>query len=468
MINSVIDALRIMIPQSKSLRDGSTESQTLDPQGNVALVHSGLPDGKGAFRKANVARWRMWAEYSWCVRTALDIHRNFSTLVLPSVTAVDPKKSVDKGVERALNDLLSQRMTSGDSYPEVKEKMLEDFFVVSHGIADISLKKNGQPTNINCLNAERIAFYRGWNGDPSQPRYAQIDSNNKVVRQLSDYQIMAMVNRKRSYDTLGLSHIECLETAVQAILAGDDHLLQELRYPSASGALNLGEGMPPNIADEVRQKIMAAAKHAFIVISGSKNAKFIPFKPNDLKRLDKQLWFVREVAALFGLPITVFAQSADSTRSNTIALLDQMAEGLRDTILRIKNSENNDIVAKFGPTSRHNLCIDYPILNSKDALKQAELTALQVADQPISSINEGRRENGLPKIDLPIADDILLQTSVGLISLTQMNEQVYDENGKVKPIVVPNTVADRPDGQVQQPPTAKPKKPKKPVSNEGN
>jgi hypothetical protein len=441
IVKTIADALTIMVPgQGKSLRDSSTAGQLVDDsRGGVALVSSASLDGdRQAFKKQNVIRWRMWAEYSWCVRTAIDIHRNFVSLVQPDVTAIDPKKPIDTGIQREVQDLLSMRMSNGDSYSEIKEKMVEDYFVVSHGVAELWLKNNSKPSNITSLDAARIAFYRNWDGSQDQPRYAEISGNGTIIRRLGDQHVMSMVNRKRSYDVLGLSHVECLETAVQAILAGDDNLLNEIRYPSASGALSLGENVGAAMADEVRSKIMQAAKHAFIVISGSKNPKFINFKPIDLKKMDKQIWFVRQVAAMFGLPITVFAQATDSNRANTTALLDYMGEGLKDTIIRVKNAENNDIMSKYGSSSKHNLQIDYPILNSKDALKQAELSAIQLAKQPLASINEARRDNGLTNIELPIADDILLQSSTGLVSLKQLNDQIYNQqpqpnNGPVPP-----------------------------------
>jgi len=230
-----------------------------------------------------------------------------------------------------------------------------------------------------------------------------------------------------SYGTLGLSHVEVLDMAVEGLFAGDDQMLMDLKYPAASGALSLGENISPDRADEVRSKIMAAAKHAFVVISGTKDPKFVPFKPRDVKMLDKNLWFLREVAAVFGLPITIFAQSSDSTRANTVALLDQMGEGLKDTAERIKQMENFDIVRKFGDPNKHNVQIDYPILRQKDALKQAELSALQLGgEQGFISINEARRDNGQESLPYEIADDVFINTPRGLVTLTMLQQMADD------------------------------------------
>jgi len=416
----------------KSMRDAVTTGEiTAASSQQVGVIHS---DTK-AVKKSGVKQWRLYAEHSWAVRTALDIHRNFTTLVVPAVVPVDPKKPMDEKVKTAIEDLFSKRMSNGDSYAEVKEQMVEDYFVLSHGFAELWLQRDAKPYNITPLNAANIGFLSNWDGTRlDSPRYAEFDSStSRVKRYLGDQHVMNITNRKRSYDKLGLSHVEVLDMAVQGLLAGDDHLLHELRYPSASGALSLGEGTTPATADEVRAKIAAAAKWAFVVISGSKDPKFIPFKPKDLKQLDKQLWFVREVCALFGLPITALAQSADSTRANTVALLDQMGEGLKDTIVRIRKMENQYIVPTYGDPKKHNCRIDYPILNQKDALKQAELTAIQMAKQPYITINEARRDAGKEPLDLKIADDVLLNSSVGLVPLTVLNNQVYNNPGGEEP-----------------------------------
>lgn len=427
LIETVADALRVLIPGSKSLRDSALGG--ISTMGQLTVVHSGDTSQK-LFKKQNVQRWRIWSQYSWAVRRAIDIHRNFSMSAVPDVIPIDDKKRIDKGVKKEIEDLLSLRMNSGDSYSEVKEKMLEDYFVISHGLAELWLKKNGQPYNVTALNGAKIAFVTNWDGSrPNMPRYAEVDTTGKIIRFLGDQHVMSMINRKTSYDLLGLSHLELLETAVQGILAGDEHLLYELKYPTSSGALSLGEGIGPDKAEEVRSKLMSTAKHALIVLTGVKKPEFINFKdPKDLKRLDKQLWFIREVAATFGLPISVFAQNADQNRSNTSVLLDQMGEGLKDTITRMKYAENSDIVNKYGEASKHNLQIDYPVLSQKDALKQATLTAIQLADQPVATINEGRKANGLEKIDLPIADEILINTSKGIVPLTALNRQLYGDD----------------------------------------
>lgn len=429
VISTLVDAMTITAPElnSKSMMDASTSGQLIEnTTGRVGVIYSTVGTaGRPVFNKQHVRQWRMYAEFSWAVRTAIDIHRNFITMVEPVVSPVDYKKPMDEGVKKSIEDLFSQRMYDGDSYSDVKEQILEDYFVMSYGAAELLLKNNGKPYDMLVLDAAKIGFVQNWDGEKAKsgyPRYAELNQSRQVTRWLPDPNVMSLINRKRSYDNLGLSHIETLDMAVRALLSGDSNLLIELQSPAPSGALSLGEGIGPAVADEVRAKIANAAKWAFVVVSGTKDPKFIPFKQRDLKALDKQVWFVRQVCAIFGLPTAALAHSVDTTRANTETLMDEKAEGLKNSVKRIMMMENADIVSKFGPVSKHNCRINYPILNQKDQLKQAELTAIQLAKQPCITINEGRRAQGFDALDDPKADVILFNTSVGLVPMDRLDE----------------------------------------------
>lgn len=429
--DGLIDALTITseaYPVPKSLRDLGGGGIALDTQPGVSSVEFDL-DGqrKEIYKKRSPKQWRTYAEYSWAVRTAIDIHRNFVFLAQPDVTAIDYKKKTDAGVKKAVEDLLSQRMQLGDSYRSIKEQMLEDYFVISYGAVELTIDRAARPIDMKAFDAAKLGFYR-WDGDPAKPRYCEINSSRNAVRRFSDKDMIVLTNRKRTYDKLGLSHVESLNMAVEALLAGDDHLLTELRAPAPSGALNLGENVGPDVADKVRAKVTNAAKWTFIVLSGAKDPKFIPFKPRDLKALDKQQWFVRQVCAIFGLPTVALAQKVDTVQSNTEALLDEKAEGLKDSVLRIMEMENMEIVRKFGDPREHNLQIIYPVLGRKDELKQAELLAIQLGGQQSwATINEARRASGLETVDNKAADDILINTSTGLVALSKLDDQLYSD-----------------------------------------
>lgn len=436
--DSLIDAMTITseaYPVPKSFAE--LEIKDFSSGAFPATVTSvDIPDQREQVdKKQNVRQCRVYAERSWAVRTAIDIHRNFVFRAKPDVTAIDYKQPFDAGIKKSIEDLLSQRMLEGDSYASIKEKILEDFFVVGYGAIELFVRNDTTPYDMSAFDAEKLGFVRKWNSrNKDRPRYYEIDSAQKAVRAFSDKHMMTIINRERTYDLpglskIGLSHVEVLCLTIEALLSGDSHLLTELRTPAPSGALSLGPELGPDVADKVRAKITnAAAQWAFIVFSGAKNPKFIPFKERDLKALDKQAWFVREVCSVFGLPTVALAQKLDTVQSNTDALLEEKAEGLKDSVLRIAQMENMEIVNKFGDPRKHNLQIIYPVLGRKDELKQAELLAIQLGGQQSwATINEARRASGLETVDNKAADDILINTSTGLVALSKLDDQLYSD-----------------------------------------
>lgn len=437
VLDTLFNAATVTLPDigvGKSLRDMSTAGQLIDNNsGTVGVIRSsdGMGEGRHLFKKQHVSSLRQYAEFSPTVRTALDVHRNVASLAKLDVVPSNSQKSMDKGVERELIDLLDLRMTSGDEYSDVKEQQLEDYFVIGHGVSELWLKRKGVPYNITPLDAAQIGFVQNWDGsDPAQPRYAELDNQRRVKRWLGDQHVMLMMNRKRSYDRLGLSHVEALDMAVRALLAGDDNLLAELQYPAPSGALNLGEGVDKAKAESVRSYIQSAKQWAFVVLSGASKAEFIPFKQRDIKYMDKQIWFVREVAGIFGLPMAIFGHAVDQNRANMEALLDQASEGLINTLQMIRRVENGNITKKFGPIAKHNCMLDYPLLNRKDEMKQAGISAIQLAQQAFVSENEARQDAGKDPLPFQIANEVLVDTPDGPVPLSVLEEEYFAPGAK--------------------------------------
>src|SRR5205085_6412339 len=126
------------------------------------------------------------------------------------------------------------------------------------------------------------------------PRYAILDGVGlSPSRYLADQMAMVMVSRSRSYDLLGLSHIETLDIAIRALLETDAYFLRESQEPSKAGAFDLGKGVTQPQVDEMRAQINAVQR-PFIVMGGTENAQYIPFTASEreLRMLDRQTWFV--------------------------------------------------------------------------------------------------------------------------------------------------------------------------------
>src|SRR5450432_3635450 len=132
LLTILAEAATITAPDQKSMMDASTSGQLIESnQGRVGVIYSTVGTaGRPVFNKQHIRQWRMYAEFSWAVRTAIDIHRNFITMAEPVVSPVNHKLPMNKKVKKSIEDLFALRMLDGDSYNDIKEQMLEDYFVM--------------------------------------------------------------------------------------------------------------------------------------------------------------------------------------------------------------------------------------------------------------------------------------------------------------------------------------------------
>ncbi|MBA3241171.1 MAG: phage portal protein [Acidobacteria bacterium] len=404
-----------------------------DTQGaNVTLARTASGDPARLFRKMNPRLFRNYAEFSPIVRSAIDIYRDCIEMAEWKIVPYDPKKPVKKRIKREIESLLKQPNPAGEPYSTIKGKAVEDYLVVGLGPVEKAIRRNLSPYHLFPLDGARIGVNADWDGlDPKVPRYAEFNQSGQVRRWIPDAMAMVLINRPRSYAHVGLSHVEVLHMAIRAILEGDDTFLQQMIDRTPGGALDLGEGVGKPQVDQVRHEIQQVRK-AFIVMGGTKNPSFIRFDASerDIRALDKLLYFKRQVAGIFQLPMAVLGETVDTSRANTEALLENSDKGPGALLWRIRAMENSHITLKFGPYEEHNCMIDYPIMSRRDEKQQAEITSIQTGKSAWASTNEGRRAAGLNPLDLPIADEVLIPTRMGPVPLSRLNEQYFGEGSE--------------------------------------
>lgn len=415
----------------KGLRDAADGDVMLGTHEAAAAIAQ-TPAGKTArlFRKNNTHTLRRYSRYSSIVRSAVDIYCDCIERAEWKVVPVDPKRPMNKRVKREIEQLLKNPNPSGEPYSQIKRKATEDYLVVGLGAFEKQVRRNLVPFRIFPLDAGRVGVVKGWDGmDPTMPRYAQFDDAGRVRRWLPDSMAMVLVNRPSSYSDVGWSHVESLDTAIRAVLEGDDTFLQQMIDRAPGGALDLGEGVGKTQVDQVRQEIQAV-RRAFIVMGGSKNPSFIRFDASerDIRALDKLLYFKRQVAAIFQLPMAMLGELVDSSRANTEALLENADRGPGALLWRIREMENAHVVLRFGPFEEHNCMIDYPIMSRRDEKQQADITSTQTGSSAWITTNEARRAAGLPELEIPIANEVLIPISKTRVPLSKLNEEYFGED----------------------------------------
>lgn len=415
----------------KSLRDQQPGVDVTAPTlgANVSLARTAAGDTARLYRKRNPRELRFFAEHSTITRSAINIYRDCIERAEWRVVPRDQKRPMNERVKAEIERLLRHPSKSGEPYSTIKVKASEDFLVVGHGAMEKAVRRNLTPREIFPLDAAKVGIVAGWDGtNPRLPRYAEFDDTGRVRRWFPDSMAMVLVNVPRSYDSLGLSHVESLCVAVRAMLEGDDTFLTQLTDRTPGGVLDLGEGFSKEQVDQFRHEIQQV-RHYFAVMSNGKNGKFIPFgtSERDLRALDKLLYFKRQVAGIFQLPLAVLGEYVDTSRANTDALLENSDKGPGALLWRIREWENQHIVLPFGPYEEHNCMIDYPIMSRRDEKQQAEITSTQNGGNSWISTNDARRANGQEPLKMKIADEVLVKTKAGPVPLSHLEKQYFGE-----------------------------------------
>jgi len=419
--------------ENKSLRDAAITGQYDSSSGSISLFPSPYlsndgPNTTRLFKKRNVRMLRNYAEYSVWVRAAIDIYRNVIEQAEWKLSPADSSQPINNRSFCEIKSLLENPNHTGTPYSTIKGQMIEDYLVLGHGVIEKAVNRDLTPYQLTPIDAARFAFVPGWDGtDPSKPRYAQVDlSGSKVERWFANPMAMVMVNRPRTYDPLGLGHVEMLDFCVRSLLEGDDYLFNNVLTGSANGVLNLGVGVNKQQVDEFRQQLNAS-KRALAIIGGVENTSYVRFNGTEaeMRVLDTQVWFVRQIAAIFQLSTAALRLAVDQSRANTEAMLENDQEGPGALLWHVRQAENAALVKPFDITGYDNLVLDYPIMSRSDAKQQAEISQIQTANTPWVTINEARRANGQPPIDMRAADEILVQSPGGLIPLSQIEGQYH-------------------------------------------
>lgn len=409
-VGSVFPSLRL-----KSLRDAAGG-------GNFTVVRIGERDPTRLFRKADVRTLRNMAEHSIWLRAAIDIYRGQLGRAKWQIVPYDETRPVNERVKRDIEKLLKRPHPGEESYAEIKKKFIEDFLVVGHGAVEKIIRRDGAPYRLMTMDAASVAFVESWDGtDTHVPRYAQLHTAGPtgteplsgavgtVKRYLADAHVMTMVNRPRSYDKLGLSHVEAVYRAVIALLEADDYLLRQITDAAPNGALDLGEGASQEQAEEMRRQI-AAVRKAFVIIGGTKGARFLRFNgtEREMRLLDQQVWFVRQVAAIFQISTAKLRLAVDLSRANAGEMLDDDQEGPGALLDDVEEAENRQIVEAFGDVEEHNCRLRYASVSERQLKNRAELNKTQLGGRAWATTNEARKQMGLPALEMRIADEVLV------------------------------------------------------------
>jgi hypothetical protein len=399
----------------------------------VAVIELG---GTKLERKPDVNLLRNYAKYSVWVRAALDYKRLMlgrAKFDLVPIDSTSNPSRIDKRVKAEIESLLRRPNEAEESYGLLREQLIEDYFVVGHGCLELDLYRDLTPRGLRVIDAGRIGFIKSWDGtDRTAPRYCEFSDRHasKIKRFLAHEQMMCLVNRPVSYSKLGFSHVEALHQTVTALLSGDEFMINQILQPIPDTLVSLGEGATNNQVQDFKHQILQV-REKLAVVGGAKDPKILRLSASadEMKILDGQQWFVRQVAAVFGISTAKLKLAVDTSRANTGAMYDDDLESVTGELTRLEELETATFINRYSYLGEINLQFFYPIMHRKDERQQAQIARLQTGNQPWASVNEARTRTGekaLDEKDFPYANEPLIQTKNGPLPYSVFSKWVED------------------------------------------
>lgn len=441
---------RVRVPaQAKSIQSfgdaGAANGLSEQPGGShVTIVDLGDRRGQLLERKPDVRLLRAYAENSVWVRAAIDYYRRTAGRahfeIVPLETIDKPTRR-DKQVKLAVENLLSAPNPAGEPYGAMKEQLIEDYLVIGHGAFRLDLLRDLSISSIKVVDAAYLGFVKAWDGtDPLLPRYCEFDARQPqaVKRFYANEEVMCLVNRQRSYSHIGFSHVEALDRTVTALLSGDDFMIEQLMTPVANKMIDLGEGATKLQVEQFKFQLQQVSDR-LAVIGGTKNTKVhnLSASADEMRILDGQQWFVRQVAAVFGISTAKLKLAVDTSRANTEAMYDDDLEAISGELIRLEELETATFINRYNDPNKAdkvNLKFFYPVMHRKDEKAQATIAKTQTG-QPWASVNEARYRTGedlLDQNEFPFANEPVVMIKGNPVPYSIWTAQMVNTKAKIE------------------------------------
>lgn len=409
-----------------AIRRAMRTSPKNSPQAKVSGAGLAYQDSRQV-GKANVKLFRHWAEHSEWVRAAINIRRDQVAQAEWSISPVDPERPYSQALADQITNLLKHPNPKDDSWRTFIQPIIEDILVLDAGCVEKERTLRGGIAYLHQVDGGEIKVNRFWDGDPDEPRYYWYpDALGRAKASFTNADFIYMLTSPATYRVVGLSPLETLKLAIDAELSGHAYNTRQVQNAAPDGMLDLGEGARPEQVDKFKQYWAAevAGRGAMAFVGGTKNAKFIPFRANnrEMQFLEWQLYLVRKIAAVFGMTANDFGIAQDVNRANGEVLQENTEDrGFRPLLGVVQAHITQEVVqdAAFGGPD-NNLQFVFTALNLKESLSKAQINKLALAGVPWKSVNESRRDEGRPPLEGDIYDQLIANTSQGIVLLSDI------------------------------------------------
>lgn len=401
--------------------------------------------GIDALRRAkpgSVSIYRNWSIHGELVRAAFDVKLGQLARAEWDLVPFDNNaRKPDKGLMNRMQEILVQPNPGVNSTGDFLTAVGEDILCLDAGAFEFERTLRGDIMYMWPTDGGAIQIDRQWNGDPRMARYYWCPEPTVAVP-LLNWDLAYAKMHSRSYSPLGIPPLETLKMTIDAELTGSMYNSRQVTQAAPDGIMDLGENARPDQVEGFKSlwENLIAGKSMMAFWGGTKSAKFIPFKGSqrDMQFMEWQMYCVRKICAVLQISPQDIGFTFDINKSTGEVQQDQTDE--RGTFPFL-GTVQDVLTSKFcwDPSFRgreNNIAFRFRDVTVRQSLAKATTHKLTLAGMPSQTINEARRDIGLPPIGDPNDDSnpfnqLMANTPLGLVLLDKV-PSAYDVTGIAK------------------------------------
>ena len=326
-----------------------------------------------------------------CMDWSVRLRRGYTTVDVPDAPARI----------HALRCALAEP-NAADSFRTLFEQVLEDLLV--GGMGAIEMESTGdaaQPFRLYPVDGATIEIDLNWNGDPTQPRYAQATGSIGSTRKLPlrDNELMYLRLNPRTHTPFGLGRLEVAFQTMNDFLDANRYAARLASNSVAQYALWLNEATPEQHDRLIRwwqDEIEGTGRVP--IISCEQKPEVLRFAGGtdaDL-RLAWQEFLLRIIANAFDLPPMLLGLQADVNRSTAGELADEAFRSAIVPVARLLAEHiSRDLFAKRLGWREFEFVFND--LESRDEMQELQIQT-ELLKAGVLTIDEVREMRGLPRL----------------------------------------------------------------------
>ncbi|MCZ8512412.1 phage portal protein [Paenibacillus filicis] len=331
-------------------------------------------------------------------RRAIDYIKNQVSMLDWDIVAKNNKSlnaRQKKDIERIKRILESPN--HDDSWRSFIEQIVEDMLVIGHtNIEKREWKGNtDQPFVLYPFDAASLQIYTNWNGSRTNPRYAQINFNDKSQVDFRDDQLIFIRHNPRTNSPWGLSPLKVAADTINHLLNAQAYAGKKASNATTDKALNLGEDFDQPQLDEFIMRWRSEIEgRGVLPIFASKGATSIDLgaSSDEALFLKWQGFLINQIANAFGLDSQKFGAVLASRATGDI--LDNASDegAIRPLAHSVAAAINKKIIEPLGIKD-----LLFKFRWTANLQDEKSLSAILQIDvqQDIITIDEARERKGL-------------------------------------------------------------------------